>query len=148
MGSLYLRYFGLCVVGSVTFDSAAYVARYVVKKVTGDAAEQHYMRMAPDGSLYQLQPEFVNMSRRPGIGTDWYNKYKSDVYPNDVRIVRGVKQRPPKFYDNLYKKEFPSDFEYLQFLRQNKFDIEDNTLLRLSVKEEVVNRRLALYPRE
>ena len=26
----------------MTFESAAYVARYVMKKVTGDAAEAHY----------------------------------------------------------------------------------------------------------
>lgn len=34
--------FGFCSVGEVTFESAAYVARYIMKKVTGDAAESHY----------------------------------------------------------------------------------------------------------
>lgn len=34
--------FGHSSVGSVTFESAAYVARYIMKKITGEAAEQHY----------------------------------------------------------------------------------------------------------
>lgn len=34
--------FGHSSVGTVTFESAAYVARYIMKKVTGEAAELHY----------------------------------------------------------------------------------------------------------
>lgn len=34
--------YGYSSVGTVTFESAAYVARYIMKKVTGEAAELHY----------------------------------------------------------------------------------------------------------
>lgn len=85
--------FGRAVIGSVTFESAAYVARYIMKKVTGEAAAEHY-----DGR----KPEFVVMSRRPGIGKGWYDRFKSDVFPSDEVVVRGVKMRPPKYYDGLY----------------------------------------------
>lgn len=34
--------FGHSSVGTVTFESAAYVARYILKKVSGEAAERHY----------------------------------------------------------------------------------------------------------
>lgn len=49
--------------GRVSFESAAYVARYCVKKVTGDAAESHYQGKVA---------EFVRMSRRPGIGRGFF----------------------------------------------------------------------------
>ena len=35
---------GYCSIGMVTFESAAYVARYVTKKITGKQANQHYER--------------------------------------------------------------------------------------------------------
>jgi len=63
---------GLSKIGSVTFESAAYVARYITKKVTGDDAEKYY-----EGR----KPEYVTMSRRPGIAHSWFEKFKSDVSP-------------------------------------------------------------------
>ena len=70
--------FGLHRIGSVTFESTAYVARYVLKKITGEEAENHYQ-----GRL----PEYVTMSRRPGIAYGWIEKYKDDVYPHDYVII-------------------------------------------------------------
>lgn len=88
--------FGYHVVTGVTFESCAYVARYVTKKITGDEADSHY-----DGRV----PEFVRMSRRPGIGYSWLQKYHRDVYPNDTVIIRdGIKCRPPKYFDSIYDK--------------------------------------------
>ena len=52
---------GFSVVGSVTFESAAYVARYVMKKVTGERSLDHY------GGL---KPEYTTMSRRPELVRD------------------------------------------------------------------------------
>lgn len=41
--------YGLCEIGSVTFESAGYVARYCTKKITGDFAEEHYQWLLPNG---------------------------------------------------------------------------------------------------
>lgn len=85
---------GLVSVGDVTFESAAYVARYVMKKVTGDCAEEHYQGR---------EPEYVVMSRRPGIAASWFEKYSEDVYPNDYLVVRdSIKCKPPRYFDSLY----------------------------------------------
>jgi len=35
---------GHCEIGALTFESAAYVARYIMKKVNGDLAAEHYKR--------------------------------------------------------------------------------------------------------
>src|SRR6187399_2840691 len=56
--------YGSNIITDVTFDTCAYVARYIMKKVTGKLAFSHY----DDG---QLLPEYTTMSRRPGIGKFW-----------------------------------------------------------------------------
>ena len=57
--------FGFVTIGDVTFESAAYVARYIMKKVNGDLAESHYERVDWDtGEVYHLKPEYTTMSRR------------------------------------------------------------------------------------
>ena len=56
--------YGHALIGEVTFDSAAYVARYIMKKVNGDRADEHYRRVDLDtGEIYQLPPEYTTMSR-------------------------------------------------------------------------------------
>ena len=40
--------YGFSTIGDVTFESAAYCARYVLKKVTGDAAAEHYTYTDPE----------------------------------------------------------------------------------------------------
>ena len=138
--------FGHSYIGDVSFESAAYVARYVMKKVVVTRDDQDRLIMKDTGEL--LSREYVTMSRRPGIGATWYEKFKSDVYPYGDRVVRGRKMRPPKFYDKRYSDDDPVGFEELQFIRQNKLDKLDNTELRLLVKEKVANSRLKLFPRE
>lgn len=107
--------FGFCTIGDLTFESAAYTARYVMKKVTGDAAEEHYMSFNPlTGEVFQLEPEYTTMSRRPGIGRDWYERYKAEVFPYDEVIVRGVPCKVPKAYSRYLEAECPEDFVALK----------------------------------
>ena len=81
---------GRCWIGDVSFESAAYVARYIVKKVTGDRAEAYYAGR---------KPEYTTMSRRPGIGDAWLKKYADDVYRHDELVLRGKRMRAPRAYD-------------------------------------------------
>ena len=75
--------FGFSSVGDVTFDSAAYVARYIMKKINGENAWHHYSEIDFDTGeiINQRKPEYTTMSRRPGIGKGWYEKFKNDLYP-------------------------------------------------------------------
>lgn len=134
--------FGHCEIGDVTFESAAYVARYCVAKRTGFGADAHYRRV-DGGGEYQLVPEFNHMSLKPGIGAGWLAKYGADVYPHDYVVVRGVECKPPKYYDRLFSVASPLEFEQLQFLREQdgRSRFEDNTPERLAVKEIVQRAR-------
>jgi len=101
---------GFVVVADVSFDSVCYVTRYVMKKITGNVATEHY-----NGRL----PEYTTMSRRPGIGRLYYDKYKSDLYNYDQCVVRDkFVCKPPKYYDKLYDIESPEHFKELKDLRK------------------------------
>ena len=142
---------GLCTIGDVTFESAAYCARYIMKKVTGKQAEKHYQSLDLEtGEITQLQPEYNAMSRRPGIGKGWIDKYKTDVYPWGTVIVRGTPTKAPRFYDQQYEKTDPYDYDEMKFKRQQegKKRYQDNTPERLKVKETIQLARLTQLKRK
>lgn len=91
--------FGSHEIGRLTHESGGYIARYVFKKMTGERADSHYLRVSPiDGALHRVAPEFFTMSRRPGLGMGWFNRFASDAFPSDFLVVDGRKVRPPQFY--------------------------------------------------
>lgn len=126
--------FGHCTIGNVTFESAAYVARYIMKKMNGDKAASHY-----NGRL----PEFITMSRRPGIAHDWITQFKDDVYPNDKCVVRpGFIAKPPKYYDRVFDLCHHDIFAIIKSRRiKAAKESDDNCLSRLAVREVVQKRR-------
>jgi hypothetical protein len=137
--------FGYSSIGDVTFESAAYVARYIMKKVTGKNAQEHYTETDPEtGEITTRTPEFTKMSLKPGIGYEWYKQYTSDVYPHDYVVVRGKKVKPPKYYDKNYKIQYPYEFDELLYIRQQSATLNnaDNTPERLAVKEQVTKAKL------
>jgi len=129
--------------GEATFESAAYIARYCVSKITGEEAEEHYKRFDYLGE-YQLKPEFNQMSRKPGLGADWLRFYKEDVFANDIVIINGKKTNVPKFYDKLLKKQNPERLQDLKDAREwNGYQQRaDNTPERLLVKEMVTKAKI------
>ncbi|UOF82976.1 replication associated protein [Microviridae sp.] len=142
--------YGFSSVGAVTFESAAYTARYVMKKVFGSDAKEHYSVMDPTtGEFFQLEPEFVLMSRRPGIGRDWYEKYRSDVFPSDLLVTRGVKMKPPRYYDNLYESDNPVGSYLIRIRRQYQAEqgSQDATMSRLKVRQQVVDAKICQLKR-
>jgi len=108
---------GHCFIGDVTFNSAAYVARYVVKKVVGKdlhkAKPQKFDGYSVDltpyqyfdantGQVFDISPEFVTMSN--GIGKSWFMKNRGDVFPHDKVVVNGRALKPPRYYDLIEKE--------------------------------------------
>jgi len=141
---------GFSSVGSVTFESAAYVARYIMKKVTGGLADEHYSSVDPDtGEVIKREPEFCHMSLKPGIGAGWFDKFSSDVYPNGRVVVRGVECKPPRYYDKRFNSVDFEKFDDLQFGRHIEAvsRAADNTDARLLVKEQVAQARISLLKR-
>jgi len=99
---------GFVVVGQLTYESAAYVARYCLKKINGPCKEVHY------GGR---RSEYTTMSRNPGIGATWFKQYHKDVYPSDEVIANGRSYKPPRFYDKLLDKMSPELLESVKMDR-------------------------------
>lgn len=144
--------FGMSTIGDVTFESAAYVARYVTKKVTGKAATLHYngVDKRTGEVFWERVPEFARPSRRPGLGRPWIEKFGfKEVYPDDFVVVRGIKMKPPKYYDSVFSSQFPNEWNKVS-LRRKRGALEhadDNTWERLIVKEEIQHRKFDLLYR-
>lgn len=135
---------GLSEIGSVSSQSAGYVARYCMKKMTGDAASTFYHRPSPiDGQWHYVEPEFALMSRRPALGLSWLDRFKSDVFPSDFVVVDGRKTPVPRYYlDKLAEDE--AKLVKRDRLRKEFRDLEargrrkaDKTPARLAVREAV-----------
>lgn len=138
--------------GDVTFDSCAYVARYVTKKITGPKADAHYTVQDGNGEVFTLLPEFTLMSRRPGIGHSYFSKYGAEIYgdpgspaPDNV-IINGKAVPPPRAYDLYFGLQDPEKLAKTKVLRRRKalLNKADNTSRRRLVRETVVRAKLKL----
>lgn len=140
--------YGHCEIGSLTHDSAGYVARYCLKKVNGDAAPAHYSRTnLATGEVWQVEPEFICMSTKPGIGAGWFELYKGDAFPSDFCTVDGQKVAVPRYY----KKKL-TEKETLAVNARRKVaafrHASNNTPERLETREEVARLKADRLTRE
>ena len=130
---------GYITVGDLTIESAAYVARYSLKKITTsqtseDKYHAHYETICQTtGEIRQAEPEYSNMPRRPGIASDWYAQYHSDIFPHDTTIYKGKNIKTPRYYENLLRSSDLSAFETLKANRKKQalLHAKDNTPARL-----------------
>lgn len=132
---------GFAEFGSLTTESAGYIARYCVKKVTGQKADAHY-----EGRT----PEFIQMSRKPGIGHAHFKKFIRDFYPRDECVVKGKVARPPGYYDRLATKLDPTLMASLKAKRrlQALKHTSNNTPERLAVRHEFKQQQLTRLKRD
>lgn len=133
--------YGHSVVTGFSFETAAYVARYCTKKITGVLSEEHYRGRLPEFSVY---------SNRPGIGRPWLDRFgSSDVYPLDECVVRGAKCKVPRYYDKVRESLDPEGFKAVKAARKVRAldKADDNTYDRLLTKEKCLNARMRLLVR-
>ena len=135
--------YGQSEIGELTFESAAYVARYVVKKVRGAKRGEAYKRIdSVTGELFELEPEHATMSRRPGIGREWMERYGQETYRHDSVVMRGREMRPPSAYDRMYEEINPERVRELKLKRRRHVDLEEETFHRRAVREACAIGRL------
>ena len=138
--------FGFTTVGRLTFETAAYCARYTTKKRTGKEAQEHYWTMLDTDMEIEIQPEYATMSLKPAIGNTWFSEYKDDCFPSDFITQDGKKFRVPKYYDTLI------DENELKMYKENRKRKawernEENTGKRLRQREICANARLETLTR-
>lgn len=96
---------GECILGEITYESAAYVAGYTISKITGKNENEEYQNLdLESGEIFTVQPPYAAMSLKPAIGKTWFNKFKTDCYPKDFVTINGRKQKPPRFFDEQLRQ--------------------------------------------
>lgn len=129
-------------IGQVTYQSASYVARYTAKKFL-DLPKEFF-------STFDMEPPFIEMSRRPGIGMAYVEKVKRDQFflptpegskPVSVpsSFLRKIEDSDPLLYQvikecrakrgNLYQKAsiYNSDFDYNDLLKEAEKLVKNRT---------------------
>lgn len=134
---------GNSMIGELTFESAAYVARYIMKKQGRVNQKWYYSHENENGEIIERLPEYVDMSRRPGIGKNFFDKYKKDIFSEDFVIIRGKKMKPPKFYMGQYEITDPEKAKKIKAKRKNLAEKQkdENNHERLKVKEYISKER-------
>lgn len=139
--------YGQHMIGDLTWETAAYTARYIMKKVTGDQAEHYYRELDFDtGKWITTTPEFNDMSRNKGIGHDWYQRFYKDAYKEKDSYVRvkNSKTKPPRYYDKLHKRKFPEHYETIKTERRKEAikTAKNFTPPRLKAAEKITNQKI------
>lgn len=119
---------GFCLITDFSYETAAYVARYMLKKHKGKDKDYY--------DKNGIVPEFTRSSRRPGLAFDYYDKHKDKIYSFDkISIVNGdgkpLNVRPPKYFDRLFDIENPEQLQYNKDKRK-AFAQRSNAKLRFT----------------
>ncbi|UPW41049.1 replication initiator protein [Sigmofec virus UA08Rod_5667] len=143
---------GYVVVGDVSWDSCAYVARYLLKKQKGATAEIY--------KKLNIEPEFSRMSRKPGIGRQFYDDHPEIWRFNQINLKgdSGGRSFPhPLYLRRLFEIDDPfgafelSEKRKLNAISKNilKSTLTDNDYYDiLKIEEESKQRRLKSLFRE
>lgn len=123
---------GIVSVVKLEWQVAAYVARYVMKKRKGKESKEWYEKLG-------IQPEFVRMSRKPGIGRNYYEENRDTIYAADeIHLERKngnvMTIKPCKYYDRLFDLDSP---EAMQAIKQ-----ERKLAMELSIYNQLKNTNL------
>ena len=139
---------GFSVVGDVTWQSCAYVARYIMKKHLGKDSEFY--------DVYNIEPEFTLMSRKPGIARQYYDEHKDELFYQDfvsIPTKDGAKQiYPPPYFEKLFEEDFPDNevVERKEKRKQAKIDsinlqlekTDKNYVDYLKIKEHNLDKKI------
>ena len=150
---------GYVVIGEMNWNSAAYTARYTLKKLNGDLGKEYYQEQG-------VIPEYCRMSNRPGIGAGYLEQHKDEIYLNDEIILpspsygKSLIVKPPKYFDRKLK-ESENEEDVIKMIhisdkRKKVASFADesnhnilgyNDIERFRFLDEVCNRKFSNYAR-
>lgn len=138
--------YGNTSVGEVTFESAAYCARYVLKKKLGAGDLQHVLLDEITGELKPVVQPYAVMSLASAIAKQWLTKNHGDIYnaEKDFLVLRGKKLKPPKYFDRIYDTINAAKLQRIK--EKRKEEREELTLEQLRAHE--VNTRARIISRK
>ena len=144
--------YGNNLVADCSWETCAYVARYVVKKYKKENDIYHETN---------IQPEFVAMSRRPGIGLEWLNRNNvcyATFLNNYISTNNGSRKiTSNRYFDSKIEQDNPELFEKMKKIREHYakekkklewYQSDLPYLERLDVKERNLENRTKVLERK
>lgn len=115
---------GNVIVGeSVSFESCAYIARYIMKQYEkkGDSSYDEFYKI--------FNKDFILCSRRPAVGYQFFENNQREIERLDKVLIRpGVVALPPRYFSRKLKEINPEKYEEI---KQRRIDnAPDETLER------------------
>lgn len=113
---------GHAVIGEVSWETCAYTARYVTKKLEGD-----------DKLFYEfcnIEPPFTLMSRKPGIAYQYYLDHPDQMARDSFCLASGRKAKPPRYFDKKYDIDFPDNYAIMKEVRKVRGKLSRENELR------------------
>lgn len=112
---------GYCPIGLIAYESAAYVARYTMKKNGLAKIKREYYdaeEIDKNGEIKIKrkwrnikgiqESEFISMSTCPGIGKTWFIKNKENIKTNNCILIHSKKgtltRKIPRYYKKIWEK--------------------------------------------
>lgn len=134
---------GFILIGTMTWETCAYTARYVLKKYKGMNAEDtkdHYEQA-------MIVPEYTRMSRMPGIARPYYEAHKDQIYrecggdhrklcTSEIILPKGRVTTPPKYFDKIKDEEDPVFMTFLKEARKHVAELRQMDLMAHTTLDE------------
>ena len=130
--------FGFSIIGLVNYETSAYVARYVTKKL--HKSNRCYLNK---------EQEFLLASRNKGLGYYYLEKFYKQIFDNGyITLPTGFKAPIPRYYYNSLSEIDPQKYYDYTIARQADLrkmlfvDDINKSAVRLKCKEELQSQRL------
>lgn len=128
---------GIVSIAPVSWHACAYVARYNLKKINFDSDEASRAR--------HCEPEFLLMSRRPGIASnyledhpEWIENPLDSIFISDPHSCKDICKeiRSPDYFLRLIRDEHPDIYDEIKTLRKASAEMTKlNKLSKTSLNE-------------
>lgn len=133
---------GFVTLSPVSWDACAYTARYVLKKTKQSKEDQSLLE------FYGVHPEFVRMSRKPGLGA---NAFRKEMFDYDWINLKtpdgGIQIKPGKFYERKFEEVAPIEYAVWKdekieqalcnrYLKLSQTDLTYEQLLQVEEKKQ------------
>ncbi len=130
--------YGYSSIGQVNWNTAAYVARYTLKKTKDGRTYEHTDKAT--GEWNQLRPEFLIMSK--GIGKTWWAKYRTDTDKDYIIVNENKRVKVPRYYDKLREDLNPESLETIKKEREQRAkEKQENDTKEMRISRNIINTK-------
>jgi len=144
--------YGFHTLGAVTPESINYCCLYAMKKITGKSEESvrlreaRYKREDSSGQHVIVPEEHMTMSRNPGLGAKWFDRYANEVFPDDWTLYGDKKAKTPLYYTKRLEKRDPILHQEVRARRSLAAEkrIDENTPRKRGERARITRAKLGL----